>query len=245
MIERICWWFYRKVQGIIAPRLKYAQTIYEDILYGSVSPADTWLDLGCGHNLLPSWRKESERALCKVPRFIAGLDFDAPSLGKHTGITSLVRGDITQLPFKDDSLSLITSNMVFEHLADPASGLLEIKRVLKHGGKLVFHTPNLLSYGTLGALLIPEFLKPCIIRWLEDRREEDVFRTYYRINTARKIRAVGQKTGFLVRIKMIMSCPQFVKFPPLLIPELLLIRLLLTSFGRYLRANIIATLTKP
>lgn len=44
---------------------------------------------------------------------------------------------------------------------------------------------------------------------------------------------------------MIVSTPLFTMVPPLLVVELLLIRMLMTKWGRPFRSNIIAILRKP
>lgn len=49
---------------------------------------------------------------------------------------SYVVGDLTQLPFADNSFDCITCGWVIEHLPDPRPGLLELSRVLQPGGRL-------------------------------------------------------------------------------------------------------------
>jgi ubiquinone/menaquinone biosynthesis C-methylase UbiE len=245
-IDSLCWKFYWNVQKKIVPSLQYSQTIYEDLLFNSVSENEIWLDLGCGHHLLPSWRTAAEKNLSRIPEFIAGLDYDHCSLHKNVSIKNLIRGEISKLPFKDNTFTLITSNMVFEHLTDPLSQLLEIYRILKPGGRLIFHTPNLWGYLTFLSTFIPENLKSKIILWLQKRKEEDVFPTFYRINTENSIRLLGLRVGFKIKeIRMIVSFAQFVKIPPLVVIELLLIKILMKPFARRFRTNIIAILVKP
>jgi len=107
---------YWKLQSLIVPTLKYAQTIYEDVLNENCRAGYIWLDLGCGHHLLPPWRLEQEMKLIGKSKLIMGIDYDFLSLTKHRIIKNKVQGDITKLPFANDTFDLITSNMVFEHL---------------------------------------------------------------------------------------------------------------------------------
>jgi ubiquinone/menaquinone biosynthesis C-methylase UbiE len=50
---------------------------------------------------------------------------------------SYVAGDVTQLPFADQSFDCITCGWVIEHLADPRPGLQELARVLQPRGRLL------------------------------------------------------------------------------------------------------------
>jgi SAM-dependent methyltransferase len=48
-----------------------------------------------------------------------------------------VVGDLTQLPFADNSFDCITCGWVIEHLSDPRPGLRELARVLEPDGRLL------------------------------------------------------------------------------------------------------------
>lgn len=245
-VREVCFKFYRMAQKIIVPELKYSHTIYEDVISDFSTNIARWLDLGCGHELLPPWRLEQERALVKRPKTFVGLDYDYDSLKRHRTIQNRIRGDISQLPFRCDIFDLVTSNMVFEHLQKPEEQLEEIFRILKPGGVLVFHTPNSISYGPVLARLVPESLKGRLIWLLERRKEEEVFPTYYRINTQKLITRLADSVGFEVStLRPIMSSPVFIMIPPLVVLELFLIRILMTNLGRNFRTNIIAVLRKP
>ena len=245
MNRQIFYKIYEKLQSIIVPTLKYAQTIYEEVLNANCDEWNVWLDLGCGHQLLSFRRLEQEKQLVKKSKFIIGIDYALLSLKKHKTIENKVQGNISNLPFPDDTFDLITSNMVFEHLDNPRSQLKEISRILKSGGKLIFHTPNILSYTTIMARICPEFIKNKIIYFLQGREKENVFRTYYRINSPSKIVDMARSSGFNVsKIKMICSFAQFVILPPIVFFELLWIKFLMTKIARAFRTNIIAILEK-
>ena len=57
------------------------------------------------------------------------------------------------LPFADDSIDLIVSNQVIEHLADTDSFMTEIHRVLRPGGLAVVSTENMASWHNVAALV--------------------------------------------------------------------------------------------
>jgi len=246
MINReIFYKIYWKVESIITPKLKYSQYIYEQILFENCQLDYEWLDLGCGHQLLPSWRHEEEKNLVKKIKTVIGLDYDFNSLIKHRTINNRIRGDILNLPFFDNSFDLITSNMVFEHIKYPEVQLQEIFRILKPGGKLIFHTPNILGYTTYIARLIPELIKDKLVFLLQGRIEEDVFPAYYKINSKSKIEKIAKLSGFNIKnITMICSSAQFIIIPPIVILELFFIKLLITKPLKNLRTNIIAILEK-
>lgn len=236
---------YWRMRSVIAPSLEHSQSLYENVLKSHVTPETKWLDLGCGHHVLPPWRGEEEQHLVTNCRMLVGMDYDLPSLKKHRSISLKVRGNINRLPFPDSFFDLVTANMVVEHLADPREQFHEINRVLKPGGRFLFHTPNTLGYPTVMAKLTPEKLKHKLIYLLDGRREEDVFETYYSANNKRQIAALAQMTGFEVaKIRMIVSDAVFALVPPIAIPELIYIRLLMTKPFAAWRTTIIASLKK-
>ncbi len=241
--------FYSVCQRVLAPSLRNSQYAYKEALTQSI-PRDTpWLDLGCGHMLFPDWMPGAEAEQARViaqSKLVVGIDFDFPSLQKHKGIRNRVRGDIQRLPFADGSFGLVSSNVVIEHVEHPDALLAEIHRVLKPGGIFLFHTPNLFGYATLLACLIPQRLKLLLIKFLQGRAEEDVFPVHYRLNTSRAIRAGACRTGFRVAgIELLESSAQAVMLGPLVVLELLWIRLLRFDSVRCLRTNIISRLQKP
>ena len=238
--------FYRGAVRTIVPQLQHSQARYERVLDGLVTRETRWLDVGCGHQVLPDWRLATERELVGRCRRVVGLDRDFPSLLRHATVRDRVYGDVGALPFADDSFTLVTANMVVEHLQHPELEFSEIRRVLAPGGLFVFHTPNLNGYIARAASAVPEAVKGPLIRLLEGRAAHDVFPTHYRANTQRAIGALADRLGFGVeRLHMTATTAQFSVIPPLAVLELLWIRALLRPGLRDLRTNIIAVLRKP
>ena len=236
---------YWKIRRVITPTLRHSQSIYEDVLNSHVKPEMKWLDLGCGHQVLPLWREEEEKRLVASCGTIVGIDYDLPSLRKHCTISLRVRGDVNTLPFKDSYFDLVTANMVVEHLAAPAIQFREIHRILKTGGIFLFHTPNAVGYPSIMTKLTPENLKHKLIYLLDGRKEEDVFETHYKANTRNQITSLAEMVGFEVRkIRMTVSDAVFALVPPVAIPELAYIKMLMMPRFETLRPDIIATLKK-
>jgi len=236
---------YWKMERVLVPELKYCQLIYEEALNAVVKNDIKWLDLGCGHQVLPAWRFEQEKRLIQKAGTVVGIDADLPSVEKHRSVHLRLVGNISALPFRENSFDLITANMVVEHLDDPVLQFHEVSRVLKPGGIFVFHTPNACGYSTMLARLLPEGLKPALIRVLQGRPSEDVFKTFYRANTEADIHRLTQATGFNpLEIRLIASSAELAVIPPLAFLELLWIKLSLTKAFRSLRTNLIVTLVK-
>ena len=236
---------YWAMRGVITPRLRYSQYLYEDVLHSHVGRGTRWLDLGCGHQILPSWRAREEELIVERPRVVVGLDYDLPSLQKHRTIRCKVRGDMTRLPFGEGTFDLATANMVVEHLDDPGAQFAEITRVLKLGGRFIFHTPNALGYFAMLARLAPQPIKLKFVRLLDGRTPDDVFPAFYRANSRWRIEELARATGLRIQeFRPIVSDAMFALVPPLALLELLWLRLLVTRPLRPLRTNIIAVLTK-
>jgi SAM-dependent methyltransferase len=214
--------FYR---DLIVPELRYAQALYEEELVARVEPGARWLDLGCGHGVLPPWRAAAERALLARAGQVVGIDMDWAGLLAHPHLEQRIFGSIGSLPFRDGSFDVATANMVVEHLGDPGHQFAEIARVLRPGGVFVFITPNANGYLARLGRFVPEWAKKPLIRVLEGRRAEDVFPTYYRANTRADIERLSAGTGFATeRCAMVTTVPQFARILPLAILELLFIR---------------------
>jgi ubiquinone/menaquinone biosynthesis C-methylase UbiE len=215
------------------------------VLRNYVAAGTRWLDLGCGHQVLPAWRSAEEQLIVARSGRAVGLDYELRALKEHQSLTTRVRGDITKLPFKDNSFTLVTANMVLEHLDSPAIQCREIQRVLAPNGILLCHTPNVLGYTTILARLIPQALRLPLIALLEGRREEDVFKTHYRANSPRRLTVLARQSGLEpLSMRTIVSTATSAVITPLAVLELLWIRVLMTSLFRPLRTNLIGIFRK-
>jgi len=237
--------FYWGMERRIVPGLEYSQHRYEEHLRRWVPEGVTWLDVGCGRRLLPSWRAEGERVLLSRAETLVGIDLDFGSLQDNVTADLRIMSPVGSLPFRDASFDVVTANMVVEHLEDPGKSFSEVARVLKPGGLFLFHTPNAKAFPTSVARLLPDAIKAPMARVLDRRQSEDVFQTYYRCNTAQDIHRAAQVAGLVpVELSFVSSTALFAVVPPLAFVELLWLRAVQSDSRRELRSNLIAVLRK-
>jgi len=132
-ITRFHWWF--------VVRRKLLRSLLFSI---RPLPQSSILDIGCGVG--------SNFYLFDSLRIKAiGLDrsFYALSLASQRFRFALINGDMNTLPFKPDSIGLIVASDVLEHLDDDLTGIRELYRTLRKGGKLILTLPAFkLLWGT-------------------------------------------------------------------------------------------------
>jgi len=222
--------------------LTHSQNRYFSKLQEIFPDGGRWLDIGCGHQIVPEWAgsAQSQRELAAKAGLFVGADLDV-SIREHDLLQHGVFASAAGLPFGDESLDVVTANMVVEHLDDPAAAFAEIRRTLRPGGAFVFHTPNYHFYGIFAASFIPDGLKNKIIWLLERREEKDVFHTYYRANTAASARRLLLEAGFdHVEIAKTPSTGMLQFLGPLGVLEILWLKLLRWTSWNTGRATLIA-----
>jgi SAM-dependent methyltransferase len=233
------------MERALAPNVRYSQAHYEALLDRYVGPDTRWLDVGCGRRLLPPWRADAERALVGRCRELVGIDQDLASLRDNVVTSLRCYGAIGRLPFRSSRFSLVTANMVVEHLADPDVEFREIHRVLAPGGIFIFHTPNVEGYPTSLARRLPDSLKRMAALGLEGRAGGDVFPTHYRANSATALAGIASDLGFdVVDLRFVSTSAVFAIVPPLALVELLWLRTLADESNARRRSNIIAVFRK-
>lgn len=242
---KLSYGIYRRLAAVIAPAAAPTQHAYRAWLEEALFRGCDWLDLGCGHQILPEWVRADEPGIVALCRRAVGIDLDFPSLRANRVIRDRILGDLSRLPLATERFDLVTANMVFEHLERPLEVLGEIRRVLKPGGRLLVHTPNRRAPALRAAAATPEVLKKPVIRVLEQRAAHDVFPTFYRINSAGDIRSMAAQAGLRVeRLEHLSSAAATAVLGPLAVPELLMLRMFSGERLAHLRSNILFTLRK-
>lgn len=182
--------------------------------------AGTVLDIGCGRGQHGEDRCAYRRDLGDLrgdARKVVGIDVDLDAAANPLIDEFRRIEDVRRWPVEDGSVDLAVSMSVLEHVPDPVGFFDEARRVLKPGGVLCLRTPNRWSYPAVAARLIPNRLHAKVVaRAQGDRKEEDVFPTVYRCNTAGAIRRQCRRTGLECCVYSIEGEPSYLQFSPLL-----------------------------
>jgi SAM-dependent methyltransferase len=165
-----------------------------------LDPAWVVLDIGCGrgaHVEDPVRIRAQLRIFKGKCRRVLGIDVDPrarenPSLDEFR----LLAGD--RWPVEDRSVDLAVCDSVLEHVAQPELFFAECRRTIRPGGYLCLRTSNALNYISLFARLIPNRFHARVLDKVlyVKKKEEDIFPTFHRCNTARRMRRMLDRHGF-------------------------------------------------
>jgi len=158
-------------------------------------PSTLLLDAGCGNG---TWVLRRHRS--RITRWV-GMDVEPPE--ESDLLDDFLLGDLTHIPLEDKSCDMVFCWDVMEHVSEPAAAFAEFYRVLRDEGVLIVKTPCLISPVMLVSRLSPTFVHKRLKARLLDHREDEVFPTVYRCNTAaslhRQLAAVGFRREVLTR----------------------------------------------
>ena len=214
--------------------------LFRERILQIIDPDTHLLDVGAGAGIIKAmnFRKQTKR--------VCGVDLD-PRVLDNPFLDYGQISDASDLPYSDASFDVVIADNVMEHLDHPEEVFGEIERVLKHGGKLMFKTPNRRHYMPLIARLTPHRFHQWVNR-LRGRHETDTFPTQYLCNSPEQIKRIADKTGLIIdNIELIEGRPEYLRINALtylfgLVYERLVNALpFLASF----RILLIVTLSKP
>ncbi|AVH54853.1 MULTISPECIES: methyltransferase domain-containing protein [Streptomyces] len=117
---------------------------YLDEVMSSPGAPDRVVDLGCGRGTSVALFKRHDPAVRWV-----GVDVrDSPEAAQHRPGNGgpVVHFDGIHLPFGSDTVPLVYSHQVFEHVAHPRELLAEVGRVLRPGGLFIGSTSQFEPY---------------------------------------------------------------------------------------------------
>lgn len=117
-----------------------SQDYLRDAMTSSDGPP-LMVDLGCGKGGSAVFARQHRPDIRWIGVDIMQSDFAKQVIGEQ-----VVLYDGINLPFADDSIPLIYSNQVFEHVRHPEPLLREIRRILQPGGAFIGSTSQLEPY---------------------------------------------------------------------------------------------------
>lgn len=155
---------------------------YEAELLSGINLKNNILDLGCGDG---SFTKQllllKEKAYQNNSNGynLIGIEITSSlvfSVSKNENYNNLIRGDIQNVGFKNNSFDTVFSNCVLEHIKDINKCLSEISRILRQNGELYI---TVINDKFSSMLLLPVILKKLSLYNLalkiEKRRNEQLF----------------------------------------------------------------------
>lgn len=156
-------------------------------VHSLLTPESVVLDFGAGRGAFsedPVPFRRNLRTLKGKVREVIGADVD-PVVSTNPGLDrAVVIGPDGRLPLPDRSVDVIVSDFTFEHIEKPSEVAAELDRVLVPGGWICARTPNRFGYLAIMSGLTPDSLKLRVVQNSQpDRKEKDVFPTFYRMNT--------------------------------------------------------------
>jgi len=156
----------------------------EELIRESSSQFPLVLEVGCGTAV--DLYSVANNTTCQP----FGLDLSGEALTVASGVGKrfskkalLVRGDLLFLPFADESLDLVFSQGVMEHLSNDETALKEKIRVLKPGGNIVISVPQKYT-----AYTVIKHLKMVLGKWPWGYETEYSYR---------KLKSLGDHLGLI------------------------------------------------
>lgn len=176
---------------------------------------DVVLDIGCGRGEYEedqvAYRRKLRILKGKVSKVI-GVDYDT-NASQNKYIDEFIHITEDKWPIEDQSINLILCDWVLEHIKDESVFLAEVKRVLKPQGYFCARTSNKYSYFAIMSRIIPNRLHSKILSIVQEKRkEEDVFPTFYKLNTKRKILQHTKKLNLFTVVYTFESEPSYLNF---------------------------------
>lgn len=170
------------------PDFKTGGYFFRKFIKENISADSVLLDAGCGSRGMVSEFKNQSH-------YIIGVDKDRYLLDRNDYVDKKILSDLEDIPLVDNSVDIVISEFVIEHLANPQKVFAEIYRILKPGGVFVFLTPNLYNPIMLFSRLMPLRAHNFLLKRLL-KKDDQAHATFYRCNTYGKLTVLGKGAGF-------------------------------------------------
>jgi SAM-dependent methyltransferase len=198
---------YSRVNGTIAFFSRVRSLLKPDMVV---------LDVGCGRGAAVDRLEKNPWERCRIfkgdCKRVIGIDVDEAGY-ENKFIDEFRLIESSTWPVESESVDLMFSDAVVEHIEKPDEFFSECRRVLKPGGYLCVRTPNRWSYVAIGASLVPNRYHAGVVGKLQRGREaKDVFPTYYRANTVSAMKRLLRKHGFYGCVYKHIAEPNYLTF---------------------------------
>lgn len=166
-----------------------------------LTPASRVLDLGAGrggwmNDETCSYRKKLRDFRGRVAE-VQGCDVDEAVLSNPALERAFVIEPGKPISLADRSVDIIVADYVIEHIEDTIAFSREVERLLANGGWFCARTPSKYHYVSLISQMMPShFAEASIAASQPNRKKEDVFPAFYKLNTLNDISKAFQEPIF-------------------------------------------------
>jgi spore maturation protein CgeB/tetratricopeptide (TPR) repeat protein len=180
--------------------VSYYENVRNDLIPLIPSDVRYILEVGCGSGRTGLDLKK------RFGAFVAGVELNptAAHLAKDV-LDNVVHGDIEKidLPYGDGSFDCIIFADVLEHLVDPLSALIKVRRLLKKEGVIVTSIPNVQFHGVVNQLIEGN--------WTYEK-EGILDETHLRFFTFKEIEKLFSRAGYSIQDVGEVLDPQYKNF---------------------------------
>lgn len=120
------------------PNFKTGGYFFRKYLKNYINNDSIVLDAGCGNNGIIAEFKS-------IPKLIIGIDVDKKLLAENQIVNKKITANLENIPLDSNSVDIVISEFVIEHLYNPDIVIKEISRILKPEGVFIFITPNIIN----------------------------------------------------------------------------------------------------
>lgn len=231
---------YREKYASINKGWTDSVTLYKSTFSKLINSETVIMEAGCGFSNL--YKDEYKKA-----KHVIGVDISEEYLALNDVIQEKIVSDLSNCPqVKNNSVDLIVSAWVLEHLESPEEVFAEFSRILKPGGKLVFLTPNNLNYIVFLNKLIPHWFRLRVARKLGGELTVEPMPTFYRANSVVRLSELARSNGLTLKEVHLNGDPTYVAINKLFFYAGILVELVLQlPLLRRMRVHIIGVVEKP
>jgi SAM-dependent methyltransferase len=166
---------------------------YHGVVDRLVNNGCRWIDVGGGKSVFPG-ATALARDIASRCGALVGVD-PSDNLEQNELVHERVKSSIEDFR-TDRTFDLATLRMVAEHIERPEQAIQSLARLIRPGGRVVIYTPNRWSLASVAARGIPDKWHRRFASLMWNAGADDVFPTFYRMNTRRTLRAVFEAGGF-------------------------------------------------